>query len=151
MKYKNFLVLVLIFLFTISMESSLFAQDDEEITPEEWSKQMDELTAKKNELQAEIISLYAEADSLNKIIADKEVLYEKESEKIYWWIGSSASGVAEFRKMFESTENIINNKLESKEAMLEKFKKIDSSRIKCLPEFWDRYQIMKKKTETWDN
>ena len=151
MKYNKILVLVLLFVFAFSLKLNLFAQNDEEYSPEEWQRQMDELGVKKHELQVEIISLYEEADSLNKVIAEKEAEFERELNHLYSWVGSTKSGVADFRNKFELLEKSINSKSGTKEEQIKKLEEIEASKIKCLPEFWDRYQAMKKKTDVWDN
>ncbi|MBL7129049.1 MAG: hypothetical protein ISS16_08705 [Ignavibacteria bacterium] len=151
MKYNNFLVLVLLFVFAFSINLTLFAQNDEEYSPEEWQRQMDEATTKKNDVVHQLNLLFEEADSLNKVIAEKEAEFGKELNHLYLWVGSTESGVADYRVSFESTEKSINGKLGSREEQIKKFEEIEASKIKCLPEFWYRYQEMKKKTDQWDN
>ncbi len=151
MKYNKILVLVLLFVFAFSLKLNLFAQNDQEYSPEEWQRQMDEAYMRKNDLQHQTNLLFKEADSLNKVIAEKEAEFERELNHLYSWVGSTKSGVADFRNKFELLEKSINSKSGTREEQIKKLEEIEASKIKCLPEFWDRYQAMKKKTDYWDN
>ena len=155
MKLHKFLVILLALSFAISVKASLFAQDDdddediEEMDMEEWQRQMDELTVKKNDLETALNSLSGEIDALKKTSADKDKELTKAENDLYGSVGSTKSGVADFRKKFESLEKTINSKSGKKEDAEKQFAMIEASKIKCLPEFWDRYQAMKKKLAAW--
>jgi LysM repeat protein len=154
MKFHKLLVILLALSFAISAKASLFAQDDddmevEEMDEEEWQRQMDELTVRKNDLQAALNALNGEIDGLKKTSANKDAALKKAENDLYASVGSTKSGVADFRKKFESLEKTINSKSGKKEDAEKKFKVIEASKIKCLPEFWDRYQSMKKKLAAW--
>ncbi|MBL7105935.1 MAG: hypothetical protein ISS18_16540 [Bacteroidales bacterium] len=149
MKHNKFLVLVLLFAFSINL--ILFAQTDQEYSEEEWQKQMDEGMMRKNEMIFQLNSLNQEADSLNKVIAEKESEFAIELELLYWYVDATKSDVADYRKLFESAEKIINSKSGTKEEQLQKLEEVGASKIKCLPEFWKRYQTLIKHTATWDN
>jgi len=154
MKLHKFLVILLVLSFAISVKASLFAQDDddediEEMDMEEWQRQMDELGVKKADLEAALASLSGEIDALKKTSAEKDKELQKAEYDLYASVGSNKSGVADFRKKFESLEKTINSKSGKKEDAEKKFAVIEASKIKCLPEFWDRYQAMKKKLKAW--
>ena len=143
MKLHKFLVILLALSFAISIKASLFAQDDdgedvEEMDMEEWQRQMDELGVKKDDLTNQLSSLNTEIDGLKKTSADKDKEVKKAENDLYASVGSTKSGVADFRKKFESLEKTINSKSGKKEDAEKKFKTIEASKIKCLPEFWDR-------------
>ena len=156
MKYHKLFVILLAFTFAISAKASLFAQDDddddmetEEMDEEEWQRQMDELTVRQNDLTNQLNSLNTEIDGLKKTSANKDAELKKAENDLYASVGSTKSGVADFRKKFESLEKTINSKSGKKEDAEKKFAAIEASKIKCLPEFWDRYQAMKKKLAAW--
>ena len=158
MKFHKLFVILLAFSFAISAKASLFAQDDDDdddmetevMDEEEWQRQMDELTVRKNDLTNQLNSLNTEIDGLKKTSADKDQELEKVELGLYASVNSSKSGVADFRKKFESLEKTINSKSGTKEDAEKDFAEIEASKIKCLPEFWDRYQAMKKKLAAWD-
>ena len=73
MKLYKLALLLLAFSLTMSV-SNVFAQDDddddddmEEMDEEEWQRQMDELTARKNDLMNQLNSLNADVDALKKM------------------------------------------------------------------------------------
>jgi len=124
--------------------------ETEEMDEDEWQRQMDELTVTKNDLTNQLNSLNTEIDGLKKTSADKDAELTKAENDLYGSVGSTKSGVADFRKKFESLEKTINSKSGTKEDAEKDFAEIEASKIKCLPEFWDRYLAMKKKLDGWD-
>jgi nucleoid-associated protein YgaU len=79
------------------------------------------------------------------LLNDKETAIEKCDNDLYTLVGTTKSGVNDFRKKFEETEKRIKSKTGTPdEARREYFNEIENSTIKCLPEFQDRYIAMKK-------
>ena len=155
MKLYKLALLLLAFSLTMSV-SNVFAQDDddddddmEEMDEEEWQRQMDELTARKNDLMNQLNSLNADVDALKKMNKDKDAELEKAENDLYGSVGATKSQVADYRRKFEALEKKINSKSGSKEDAEKEFAEIEASKIRCLPEFWDRYQAMKKKLADW--
>jgi hypothetical protein len=141
----------------------LFAQDDdddddddddqqmEEMDEEEWQRQMDELNAEKSNLQARLTALNSEIDGLKTTSANKDKDLEKCESDLYAMVGTTKSGVADFRKKFEETEKKINGKVGTPaDARKMYFDEISKDKARCLPEFQDRYASMKKKLEDWE-
>jgi nucleoid-associated protein YgaU len=151
MKFHKLLIAMLVLSLTLGAKISVFAQDEEkpEMTEEEWQKQMDEYTAKKNELTGKLDQLTKDVDALKKTNSDKDAAVTKAEEDLYASVGSTKSGVADFRKKFEATEKTINSKNGKKEDAEKMFAEIEASKIKCLPEFYDRYKKMKANLEAW--
>lgn len=152
MKFHKLLIALLVFSLVLGI-NSVFAQDDEEeapeMTEEEWQAQMDEYTAKKNELAGKLDALNKEIDALKKTSAEKDAAVIKAEEDLYAAVGSNKAGVADFRKKFEKVEKIINKKEGKKEDAEKMFEEIEASKIKCLPEFYDRYKKMKDNLAKW--
>ncbi len=152
MKFHKLLIALLVLSLTLGAKISVFAQDEEkpEMTEEEWQKQMDEYTAKKNELTGKLDQLTKDVDALKKTNSDKDAAVVKAEEDLYASVGSTKSGVADFRKKFEATEKFINKKEGKKEDAEKMFAEIEASKIKCLPEFYDRYKKMKDALAKWE-
>ena len=156
MKFYKLAILFLAFSLTTSV-SSVLAQDDddddddgmEEMDEEEWQRQMDELTTRKNDLMSQLNSLNTDVDALKKMNKDKDGELEKAENDLYASVGATKSQVADYRRKFEALEKKINSKSGSKEDAEKEFAEIEASKIRCLPEFWDRYQAMKKKLADW--
>ena len=157
MKFYKVAILFLAISLTTSV-SSVFAQDDdddddddmEEMDEEEWQRQMDELTTRKNDLMSQLNSMNADVDALKKMNKDKDAELEKAENDLYGSVGATKSQVADYRRKFEALEKKINSKSGSKEDAEKEFAEIEASKIRCLPEFWDRYQAMKKKLADWN-
>lgn len=142
--------------------ANIFAQDDddddqqtpqmEEMDEEEWQRQMDELNAEKSQLNGKLTALNSEIDGLKQTAANKDKELEKCESDLYAMVGTTKSGVADFRKKFEETEKKINGKVGTPaDARKMYFDDIAKDKAHCLPEFADRYASMKKKLEDWEN
>ena len=149
MKFNKLFALMLAFSLTVVAGSSVFAQDEEEMTEEEWQMQMDELTVRKNDLTSTLNSLNSDIDGLRKSSAQKDNELEKAENDLYASVGATKSQVADFRTKFNDLEKKINSKSGSKEDAEKTFAEIEASKIRCLPEFWDRFNAMKKKLDAW--
>ena len=144
-----------------TMNANVFAQDDddddqqqpqmEEMDEEEWQRQMDELNAEKSNLNTKLTALNGEIDGLKQTSANKDKELEKCENDLYAMVGTTKSGVADFRKKFEETEKKINGKVGTPaDARKMYFDDIAKDKARCLPEFADRYASMKKKLEDWE-
>ena len=153
MKLHKLLAFVLVFSLAVIAKNFVVAQDDgttpTEMTMEEWQKQMDEYTAKRTDLTNQLNSLNSDIDGLKKTNASKDADVAKAESDLYASVGSTKSGVADFRKSFEEVEKIINSKSGKPEDAMAKFNMIKASKIRCLPEFWDRFNAMEKKMNDW--
>ena len=142
--------------------ANLLAQDDddddddddqqmEEMDEEEWQRQMDELNAEKSNLQSRLSALNSEIDGLKQTSANKDKELDKCESDLYALVGTTKSGVADFRKKFEETEKKVNGKVGTPaDARKMYFDEITKDKARCLPEFADRYASMKKKLEDWE-
>ena len=139
-----------------------FAQDDDccpeedkygredELLEFEWEQQMSELNALKVSLLGSLSLLDKDINNLKSKSADIDKQLIEAEDNLYSCVGADRNSVADFRKKFEETEKKVNNKLGScEDARKYYFNEIDASRIKCLPEFYNRYTAMKSKIESW--
>ena len=151
MKLHKLLVFMLVFSLAVMTSKSVFAQDEPtEMTMEDWQKMMDEYTAKKDQLTIELNNLNTEIDGLKRSNADKDAALTKAENDLYAAVGSSKSGVADYRKSFESTEKMINSKSGNVADARKQFDALKASKVRCLPEFWDRFNAMEKKLLDWE-
>ena len=159
--HKLMLMFLLALGLTFSTNAKLFAQDDdddddnngemEEMDEEEWQKQMDDYNAQKTQLQARLTALNSEIDGLKQTSASKDKDMDKCESDMYAMVGTTKSGVADFRKRFEETEKKINSKTGTPaDARKMYFDDITNDKARCLPEFQDRYASMKKKLADWE-
>jgi hypothetical protein len=155
MKFHKLFIFMMIFsLAVIANSSQVVAQDDdmymEELDEEEWQRQMDECDARRNDLISQLNSLNTEVDGLLRTLADKDVELQSSEDALYSAVGTTRSAVADYRSRFEETERRINNCKGPEDAAdieATMFAEVSASRIRCLPEFWDRFQAMQRKLE----
>ena len=145
-----FLTFIIIFFFC----SNLFSQDVEECCEDEdlleyWSERYD-VEKNKNKLSEQLNSLNSEIDALKKTSSEKDAELLKLKEDLYKTVGSTETGVEEFSKNFKELEKIIKRRTGDRKHAEKKFTVIEASKVKCLPEFWDRYQAMKKSLAAWE-
>ncbi len=162
MKLHKLFILFFLALGLSLNNANIFAQDDddddddddqqmEEMDEEEWQRQMDELNAEKTNLTTKLAQLNGEIDNLKGTSANKDKELEKCENDLYALVGTTKSGVADFRKKFEETEKKINGKVGTPaDARKMYFDEISKDKARCLPEFQDRYASMKKKLEDWE-
>lgn len=161
MKFNKLFILFFLALGLTLNNANIFAQDDdddddddqqmEEMDEEEWQRQMDELNAEKTNLQSRLSALTSEIDGLKQTSANKDKELEKCENDLYALVGTTKSGVADFRKKFEETEKKVNGKVGTPaDARKMYFDEISKDKARCLPEFQDRYASMKKKLEDWE-
>ncbi len=161
MKLHKLFILFFLALGLTLNNANLLAQDDdddddddqqmEEMDEEEWQRQMDELNAEKSNLTTKLASLNGEIDNLKGTSANKDKELEKCENDLYALVGTTKSGVADFRKKFEETEKKINGKVGTPaDARKMYFDDITKDKARCLPEFQDRYASMKKKLADWE-
>ncbi len=159
MKFHKLIIMMMAFGLVFASKATLFAQDDDdnngtemqEMDEEEWQKQMDELNGQKTQLTQKIADLGKDIDGLKQTSAQKDKDIEKCENDLYALVGTTKSGVADFRKKFEETEKKINSKTGTPDdARKMYFDEISNDKARCLPEFQDRYASMKKKLDDWN-
>jgi len=143
------------------LANSAFAQDDdddddgsmdeEEMDEDTWQAQMDEYTARKTDLTSQLDALNTDIDGLKKRLGDVKFA-EDNAQTVLWALVGSKSGYDEYKGKFADAEKRVNAcKGPDDAADIEKnlwpylTDAGVSGRYKCLPEFWDRYNAMKKK------
>jgi hypothetical protein len=132
---------LLIFLFLILSCSWAYSQDDYGINQEQWEKVRDKYADDAILLLAKMDTLNLNIDSLKGVIEYvKNFDYE---EELYRSIGTTKDEVSIFRNKFEITESRISKREGTPlDARNMYFDEITASKLRCLPEFRDRYYAM---------
>ena len=140
---KPALKIFLIILCLFSSEAAKSQDDlkDIELTQEQWEAVRDTFAVYAIKFLARIDTLNAEIDSLKKLNEHIEK-YDCEKE-LYELVGASNQEVADFRRKFEETEKKINGRIGTPDEIRKMyFDEIQNSKIRCLPEFSERYNKM---------
>lgn len=146
----NFLSKIILLTALFNSTGILKSQEEEiELNQEQWEAVRDFYAVEAIKLLARMDTLQLSIDSL-KQVTGKIDTYDCENE-LYAIVGATKQDVSDFRKKFEETERKINAKLGTPKDIRELyFDEISVSKIRCLPEFEDRYSSMKNKIiGTW--
>lgn len=152
---------MMVFSLAVFANSSVYSQDDddddddmsapEEMDEDMWQAQMDEYTAKKTDLTSQLATLTTEIEQLKFGLTTRTDAAENAVNSVWAAVGSK-SQYEEYKSKFADAEKkAAACKGPDDAAAFEK----DvwpyltdagiNNRMKCLPEFWDRYNAMKKK------
>jgi hypothetical protein len=129
----------------LSSGVTLKAQDDEiELNQEQWEAVRDFYAVEAIKLLARMDTLQLKIDSMKQV---KDIIVNRDCEsELYALVGATKQDVNDFRRKFEETEKKINNKIGTPKDIREMyFDEVSASKIRCLPEFADRYLSMKNK------
>ena len=160
MKFHKLLVFMMVFSLAVFANSSVYSQDDdddddmsepEEMDEDMWQAQMDEYTAKKTDLTSQLATLTTEIEQLKFGLTTRTDAAENAVNSVWAAVGSK-SQYEEYKSKFADAEKKASAcKGPDDAAAFEKdvWPYITdagiNNRMKCLPEFWDRYNAMKKK------
>ena len=147
MKLAKSLVYFLSVLFLLSLSS--FAQNDEEMTEEEWEAEMTRLTGKKQSLMSEIQTLTADIENLTTVRND---LQDPEAciDELYALVGATRSDVDNFRDAVDELDGMIRRKEGPKADRQIDLDVLQAMRISALPEFFNKVHVqMQKALDAW--
>ncbi|MBI5402709.1 MAG: LysM peptidoglycan-binding domain-containing protein [Ignavibacteriae bacterium] len=154
MKFYKFIILFLALSLAFAVNISR-AQDEEENEPEEmtdeqWEQQIQDLTAKKTELTSKVAELQKEkTDLLAKVEAKKEEI--KKAEDAYWTEVGGKETYNAFKSDLDKVEKLCKNKEGSKDDVMKKFDALNSSNLKCHPDFATKFRMIKECLAKWED
>lgn len=154
MKFYKFIILFLAVSLAFAVNISR-AQDEEENEPEEmtdeqWEQQIQDLTAKKTELNSKLAELQKEkTDLLAKVEAKKEEI--KKAEDAYWSEVGGKETFNAFKNDLDKVEKLCKNKEGTKDDVMKKFDALNSSNLKCHPDFATKFRMIKECLAKWED
>ena len=96
-------------------------------------------------------TLNYDIDMLKQVSEQMDSDIENSQSNLYALVGATTGEVNDFRKKFEETEKRVNSKTGTpSDARRTYFDEIAGGRIRCLPEFQERYISMKKRLDDWE-
>jgi nucleoid-associated protein YgaU len=121
----------------------------QEMTKEEWQKQVTEVTAQRNELKTRLSSLQADVDQLKKDDAAKAAAVKKCNDDLMALVGANAASEREFAAKLDEIDGKINElsrlsnqdlwarkaEVDDVQKMLDEMKK---NKMSALPKYFDR-------------
>ncbi len=150
----NLLSKIFLIFFVVSSFTSVYSQpintNDIELNQEQWEAVRDTFAIYAIKFLARLDTLNMQIDSLKQVNSKADNLdCDKE---LYALVGATKEQVEDFRRKFNETEKKVNSKIGTPDdARKMYFNEITASKIRCLPEFADRWGSMKKKLEPWES
>jgi len=147
MKLTKSLVYFLSVLFLLSLSS--FAQDDKEMTEDEWQAEMTRLTGQKQSLESEIKTLTADIENLTTV---RNGLQDPEDciDELYALVGATRKDVDNFRNAVNELDGKIKRKESPKADRQADLNALKMNKISALPEFFDKvHNKMQQALDEW--
>lgn len=147
MKLAKSLVYFLSVLFLLSLSS--FAQDDKEMTEDEWQAEMTRLTGQKQSLESEIQTLTSDIENLTTV---RNGLQDPEEciDELYALVGATRSDVDNFRNAVNELDGKIKRKESPKADRQADLDALKMNKISALPEFFDKvHNKMQQALDAW--
>ena len=147
MKLTKSLVYFLSVLFLLSLSS--FAQEEEEMTEEEWQAEMTRLTGKKQSLESEIQTLNSDIENLTTV---RNGLQDPEEciDELYAMVGATRQDVDNFRNAVNELDGKIKRKEGPKADRQADLNALKMNKISALPEFFDKvHNKMQQALDEW--
>jgi peptidoglycan hydrolase CwlO-like protein len=147
MKLTKSLVYFLSVLFLLSLSS--FAQDDKEMTEDEWQAEMTRLTGQKQSLESEIQTLNTDIENLTTV---RNGLQDPEEciDELYALVGATRKDVDNFRNAVNELDGKIKRKESPKADRQADLNALKMNKISALPEFFDKvHNKMQQALDEW--
>jgi hypothetical protein len=146
---KNKIVYFIIGIFVFCFAAPIYSQ--QELDEDRFEMLKDEYAGKIIELMVKLDTLNSEIARLQQISRANDSIIENYENDIYALVGTDKNGVNDFRRKFEETEKRITSKTGTpSDARRSWFDEIANGKIRCLPEFQERYISMKRQLEDWE-
>ena len=147
MKLAKSLVYFVSLLFLLSLSS--FAQDEKEMTEDEWQAEMTRLTASKQSLESEIQTLTTDIENLTTV---RNGLQDPEAciDGLYALVGATRKDVDNFRNAVNELDGKIKRKEGPKADRQADLDALKMNKISALPEFYDKvHNKMQQALDAW--
>lgn len=134
---KSYKLLVGILSLLLFFSVSVIAQEEEEMTSDEWQAEMNRLTEQRVDLTKQVNELKSATDELKKVQAELQPVEDCINEK-YALVGATEADVARFRKEVAQLEGQIQRKESPKDDRQVALDNLKANKISALPEFNDK-------------
>ena len=144
--YKNLLSLFVFVIFS----ANIFAQATEDMTKDEWQKEMDQLTAQKVSLTSDLTSLKSEIANLTKA-RDGLQSYDDCINGIYSMLGVTKKDVDNFRSQLNELSGKIDAQQIPKADRQAELDAMKKNKISAHPEFFETvHNQLQRKLDAWE-
>jgi uncharacterized coiled-coil protein SlyX len=146
--YKYLYAITLVLLLSVTA----IAQDyrTEDMTKEEWQKEINRLTESKAALTSELNTLKTEIAGL-KSTKDKMQSYDDCINELYALVGASKADVDNFRNQLNDLTKKIDNREVPKADRQAELDAMKKNKVSALPEFFDKvHNQLQRKLDAWE-
>ncbi len=145
MKFYKFLIGVLSLLLFLSV--NIIAQEEKEMTEEEWEAEMARLRDRQESLQQEVNTLQTDVDNLKNTQLQS---YDDCMNELYQMVGATKADVDNFRKAVNELDGKVRRKEGPKADRQKDLDALKMNKISALPEFFDKvHNQMQKSMDSW--
>lgn len=131
-----------------------YTEAQEQMSKEEWQRQINEYTAQRNELRSRLDGLDSEIADLKAEASELEASIENCNEETYALVGATGEEIADFDRTVDETERRVEELSRmSDDQLLENMSELEeiwsklgeygNTQIGVLPEFYDRINRLK--------
>ncbi|MCX6156412.1 MAG: LysM peptidoglycan-binding domain-containing protein [Ignavibacteriota bacterium] len=156
MNFYKLPVIMLAFFLVFAVKVSYAQYEEVKVDPngdmdnDQWEAQITDFTAKKNDLTTKIADLQKEIDELTAKTTSRDVDL-RNAEDAFWSEVGGKENYGSFKSNLERLEKVCRNKEGSKEDAMKIFESMSTMKMKCHPEFFARFNSLKKCLEGWNN
>jgi nucleoid-associated protein YgaU len=138
-----------IFTLLLFFAVSVSAQENKEMTEEEWQAEMNRLTQKKADLTAELNSLQNDVNSLKTKFAGMQT-YEECADEAYALVGATSADVENFKQKVDALNAKIQAKESPKADRQAELDALKANKLSALPMFYDKvHNQMQRALDAW--
>jgi nucleoid-associated protein YgaU len=152
---RNFLKLIILLTAFFVIPGISYSQDDDDegdikMSQDEWHLKRDQYAVSAIQLLRRIDRLDSLIDSLKTVNIEADSVILNAENNLYAIVGATREQVIDFRNKFGVLETKVKNSNSTPNSLRSELEDIASSRIICLPEFADRFELLKKKIDGFD-
>ena len=148
MKLHKYLASVFALLLFFSV--SAFAQQNKEMTEEEWQAEMNRLTEKKAELTSEVNTLKTEVADLKASLEGMQT-YDACMEELYAMVGATKADADRFASRVDALDKKIKAKESPKADRQAELDELKANKISALPKYYDKvHNQMQRALDAWE-
>lgn len=138
-----------IFTLLLFFAVSVSAQQNKEMTEEEWQAEMNRLTQKKADLTAELNSLQNDVNTLKTKFAGMQT-YEECTDEAYALVGATGADVESFKQKVDALNAKVQSKESPKDDRQAELDALKANKLSALPMFYDKvHNQMQRALDAW--
>ncbi len=138
-----------VFVFVLFLSANVMAQEEEEMSSEEWENELQRLNERKTELQNQVNQLQSDVENLQSQLDELQATEDCTNE-LYAMVGATKSDVDDFRNKLNKVMSRVDRKEGPKEEVQNMLNELKKNKISALPEFFDKVHTQAQRSlDAW--